>query len=55
MCVQVRIGVGRCVGQVIGLIGDLCCGQWHRHLRIRVVTDINLCTSINEEGVWRIA
>jgi len=51
MCVQVCIGVGRRVGQVVGLIGDLCCGQWGRHLRIRVVTDINLGNlNIGEDG-----
>jgi len=40
--VQVRIGVGRRVGQVVGLVGDLCCRQWRRRLRILVVTDLNL-------------
>jgi len=56
MCVQVRIGVGRRVGQVVGLIGDLCCGQWRRHLRVGVVTDLDI-GNLNVGGgrVWRIA
>ena len=62
-CVQVHIGGGRCVGQVVGLVGDLCCRQWRGHLRIRVVTDLDLgnpnveggqtpvaCTEGNEKG-----
>jgi len=36
------MGVGMRIGQVVGLVGDLCCRQWRRHLRIRVVTDLDL-------------
>ena len=54
-CIQVRIGIGRCVGQVVGLVGDLCCRQWRRRRRIRVVTDLDLGNPNVEGGQVLVA
>jgi len=49
------MGVGMRIGQVVGLVDDLCCGQWRRHHCIRVVTDLDLGNPNVERGQVPVA